>query len=260
MHHILQLCLATKYFKVHVRKRNMAVSISSFLSNHNNFAHEFELQPQGVPGLIDVMDTPRVGCMLREYLGFVTPTHDVSLVYLRIEELSPAHLFVLLAALITGLKRKLQLSSTNGKSGLNYQDKISQNKKSKPKLQNINQGDIQLNLVYTGLGVAASQEGRGRGAAVHTRARANSSRGETVSHSSTPVLVSEHTPGISSTLASLKKGCSLISFIFIGKHTEVVFTQKRSVLIWTGVTSGFLKSARRFGWQRDVPLFVGLQL
>lgn len=43
-----------------------------------------------MPGLIDVMDTPRVGCMLREYLGFVTPTHDVSLVYLRIEELSPS--------------------------------------------------------------------------------------------------------------------------------------------------------------------------
>lgn len=42
----------------HMRKMN--ISASSFLSNHNNFAHEFELQPQGVPGLIDVMDTPRV--------------------------------------------------------------------------------------------------------------------------------------------------------------------------------------------------------
>lgn len=59
-HHILQLRLATKSSKGHVRKMNMAVSISSFPSNHNSLAHESELQPQGVPGLIDVMDTPRV--------------------------------------------------------------------------------------------------------------------------------------------------------------------------------------------------------
>lgn len=31
-----------------------------------------------------------LGCMLREYLGFITPTPGVSLVYLRIEELSPS--------------------------------------------------------------------------------------------------------------------------------------------------------------------------
>lgn len=59
MHHTLHLHLATKS-KGHVRKMNIAVSISSFLSDHNDSAHGFELQPQGVPGLRDVRDTPRV--------------------------------------------------------------------------------------------------------------------------------------------------------------------------------------------------------
>ena len=95
------------------------------------------------------------GCMLREYQGFITTTHDVSLDYLRIEEYLPAHLFLLLAAWTVGPKRKLQLSSTNAKSQINYQEK-NPKQKSKPKPENINYSGIQLNLIYTGLGVAAS--------------------------------------------------------------------------------------------------------
>lgn len=92
--------------------------------------------------------------MRRKYQGFIS--HDVSLVYLGIEDYLLACLFLPLAAWTVGLKRKLQLSFTNAKSGINYREKTTPKQKSKPKHENINYSGIQLNLIYTGLGVAAS--------------------------------------------------------------------------------------------------------
>lgn len=71
--------------------------------------------------------------MRRKYQGFIS--HDVSLVYLGIEDYLLACLFLPLAAWTVGLKRKLQLSFTNAKSGINYREKTPQNKKANPNMK-----------------------------------------------------------------------------------------------------------------------------
>lgn len=102
--------------------------------------------------------------MLREHRGFVAPAHDVSLVYLRIEDYLLAHLVLPLAAWTVKETAVIFYKSIIRK-------KTQPNKQKKPnqtQSENINYSGIQLNLIYTGLGVAASEERRGRGAAVHT--------------------------------------------------------------------------------------------
>jgi len=108
--------------------------------------------------------------MLREYQGFITPTRGVSLVYLRIEECLLAHLFLSLAAWTVGLKRKTSVIFYKCKiwNPIIRRKKNPTNQKTKPKPENTNLSGIQLNLLYTGLVVAASSEGGARGAAVHT--------------------------------------------------------------------------------------------
>lgn len=94
--------------------------------------------------------------MLRKYQGFITPTHDVSLVYLRIEDYLLACLFLPLAAWTVGLKGNCSylLQMQNLESII--RKKTTPKQKSKPKHENINYSGIQLNLIYTGLDVAAS--------------------------------------------------------------------------------------------------------
>lgn len=99
--------------------------------------------------------------MLREYRGFVTPAHDVSLVYLRIEEYLLTHLVLPLAAWTVKETAVIFYKSIIG-------GKQNETKKTQTQSENINYSGIQLNLIYTGLGVAASEERTGRGAAVHT--------------------------------------------------------------------------------------------